>query len=308
MQSFLRALTTACAALLLSTACTDSKKQASAQAAKTSAAALDPACDPSYTADQCSALVELLNTVKALPCNPANTAEQCAQLNERLKRDAIKLVAYQVAERKRLEVIVSRVESGQPSPEDMANVPDECKSHIETMQALRGVLNNPGDESVSKAARAFVALDIAQLKPVLYAQCSYVPSHASEEVRQKDCQLYRRATVALRGMQPATPKDVHSPEESNAIPSKIIALEQAVTSECGTAQAAAEAKKDAMMKGEISRQSAMQNADCAQQTQNLAAMKGMLSPAPGEIISESEREALPGEIANVEKYIATRCK
>jgi hypothetical protein len=308
MQAFLRATIIACVALVFSTACSDSKKQAPTPVAKASAAPLDPACDPSYTAEQCTALVELLNTIKALPCNPANTAQQCAQLNEGLKKDAIQLVADQIAERKRLEVIVSRVESGQPTPQDMTGIPDECKLQIQTMQALRGVLNNPADESVSKAARAFVALDIAQLKPVLYAQCGYVPSLASEEVRQKDCQLYRRATVALRGMQRATPKDVHSPEESNAIPAKIIALEQAVTAECGTPQAAAQAKKDTMSKGEAARQNATISADCAQQTQNLAAMKRMLSPAPGEIISESEREALPSEIASVEKYIATNCK
>ncbi len=314
MQKFRSLLTSACLALFLCAACTDSKKPTStplvdaSSAAKTMAAPLDPACDPSYTPEQCAKLVDLLNLIKNTACNAQRTPEQCAQLNAELRNDAIRLVSELVAEEKRVEAQAQRLESGQPTAEDVADKPDECKLQSETMRALRNVLGNPKDESVSTAGRAFLALDIAQLKPKLSADCQYVPERSPESLRLKDCQLYRRAAVALRAMQPATPKDVHGKEESDAIPAKIIAIEQAITSECGIRQVADQARKMAMMKNEESRQVGMKNEDCLQQTQNLAAMRKMLNPAPGEILSQSEREALPGEIAKTEQYIAANCK
>ena len=298
---------------VLCAACSDSKKSESKQAsgaiasAATGAVAMDPACNPSFTAQQCAALVGFLDVIKSTQCKPSLSAEQCAKMKAELRTETFAFAEAQAAETVLKVAQLRRIESGQAEPQDSLDRPEGCADQIETIRGLRTLLASP-DGTVSNAGMAFLALDVAQSKSKILSVCGFSPEYAPDDVRIKDCQMYRRAAFSLRKMQPASSKDVHSKEESDAIPQKIAQLEQEIGARCGSVETALQASKVAVEQQQGERVVAAQSQTCALQTQELAALKKMQNPSAGEILSQAERDALPGEIARVEQSIASGCK
>lgn len=249
----------------------------------------------------------LLEDIGGQACSPSLTSAQCADAKAALKNDAIQLSAGLTQERRLIEAQLRRIESGKPDPQDIAGRPADCITQVETMRALRAALATP-DGTVSRAGLAFLALDIVQTKPKLYSACRFAPAHAPDDVRLSDCQMLRRAAVALRKMQPNSAKDVDSKEESDAIPSKVEQMTQEIASGCGAPEAAVLAKEAVVVEQEQASLAGAISSDCQELSQSLAALRRMQNPAPGEILTQAERDALPAEIVKIEQNIASRCK